>query len=64
MTEAEINTALDSMDTETMEVFLKYIYRCMGKNFNCGLMLKLHATLSDRLGMGSIVRVLTDRKQV
>jgi hypothetical protein len=64
MTEVEANTAIDSMDMETVEVLLKYVYRFMGKNINCGLMLKLHSNISDKTGMGGIVRVLTDRKQV
>lgn len=64
MTEAEINTAIESMDIATCEIFLKYIYKFMGKSTNCGLMLKLHSTLTDKTGTGGIVRVLTDRKQV
>jgi hypothetical protein len=64
MTEAEINTAIDSMDIETCEVFLKYVYKFMAKSSNCGLMLKLHATLTDKTGLGGIMRVLTNRKQV
>ena len=64
MTEAEINTAIESMDITTCEIFLKYVYKYMGKSTNCGLMLKLHSTLTDKTGTGGIVRVLTDRKQV
>jgi hypothetical protein len=64
MTEAEVNVAIETMDIETAEVLLKYVYKLMGKASNCGLMLKLHSTLSDKTGLGGIVRVLTDRKQV
>ena len=62
MSEAEINAAIDTMDIDTIETFLKYVYRFMGKSVNCGLMLKLHATLTDKGGLGSIMRVLTDKK--
>ena len=64
MTEPEINTTIDSMDIDTCEIFLKYVYKFMGKSTNCGLMLKLHSTLTDRTGLGGIIRVLTHRRQV
>ena len=64
MTETEINAAIETMDMETCEIFLKYVYKFMGKSFNCGLMLKLHATLTYKTGLGGIMRVLTHRKQV
>lgn len=64
MTEAELVAAIESMDIETAEILLKYVYKFMGKGSNCSLMLKLHSILTDKTGLGGIVRVLTDRKQV
>ncbi len=34
------------------------------KNNNFAFLLKLHAAVLDKAGVGSIVRVLTERKQV
>jgi hypothetical protein len=31
---------------------------------NCGLMLKLHAQVVEKAGLSTIVRAMTDRKQV
>jgi hypothetical protein len=55
---------LDELDPDSLDILMKYIYRFMGKSTNCGSMLKIHSLLSDKAGMGSIVRTLTDRKIV
>lgn len=62
--DAEISDAVDSLDLDSCDILLKYVYKFMGKLQNCALMLKLHALLCERAGPGSIIRVLTDRKQV
>lgn len=63
---------MNALDSETADVLMKYVYRLMGQprdksdkdKFNYALILKLHAQLVEKAGVGSIVRVMTDRKQV
>ena len=55
---------LRSLDLEACDVLMKYVYKLMANQSNCALMLKLHAQLVEKAGLGSIVRVMTDRKQV
>lgn len=64
VTDAEINGLLDALDSESLDNLMKYVYKFMSKSSNCSLMLKLHASISEKGGIGSIIRVLTDRKQV
>ena len=64
LNENDIPTIVAALDLETCDVLMKYIYRLMGKASNCGIVLKLHAQISDKAGIGSIIRVITDRKQV
>ncbi len=55
---------LKNLDLETCDVLMKYVYKLMAKTSNCATMLKIHAQLVEKAGLGSIVRVMTDRKQV
>jgi actin related protein 2/3 complex subunit 5 len=64
VSESEIPALLDALDLDSCDVLMKYVYKLMGKCSNCALMLKLHAQLVEKAGLGSIVRVMTDRKQV
>jgi actin related protein 2/3 complex subunit 5 len=62
--ESEIPVLLKNLDLETCDVLMKYVYKLMAKTSNCATMLKIHAQLVEKAGLGSIVRVMTDRKQV
>jgi hypothetical protein len=76
ITEAEIGTLLNGLDLEACDVLMKYVYRIMAKvsnnadpaiknpSNNCAIILKIHAQLVEKAGLGSIVRVMTDRRQV
>lgn len=64
LNDSEIKAAVEALDLDSCDVLMKYVYRFMGKAASCGTMLKLHALLSEKAGVGSIIRVLTDRKQV
>ncbi len=64
ISDQEMPGILDTLDGESLDTFMKYVYYFMEKNFNCASMLKTHALLSDKTGNGSIVRVITDRKTV
>ncbi|KAJ1414273.1 actin-related protein 2/3 complex subunit 5 [Ochromonadaceae sp. CCMP2298] len=64
VSESEIPALLKNLDLESCDVLMKYVYKLMGKSSNCAIMLKIHAQLVEKAGLGSIVRVMTDRKQV
>lgn len=64
ISESEIAGLLKDLDLDTCDVLMKYVYKLMAKSSNCAIMLKIHAQLVDKAGLGSIVRVMTDRKQV
>lgn len=67
MKSSEIQSAVDSCDTDTLDVLMKYIY----KNFalgpdgqTCASLLTWHDKVVAKAGVGCIVRVLTDRKRL
>ena len=64
ISDSEMGTIINTLDTEACDVLMKYIYYFMEKGFNCSSMLKAHALLTEKSGLGPIVRTLTDRKTV
>ena len=67
ITDAEVQGLVDGLGQEHLDVLMKYLYKTMGKidkSINYALLLKMHALVTEKAGMGSIVRSLTDRKQV
>ena len=64
ITESEIPVLLKGLDLDMCDVLMKYVYKLMARSSNCATMLKIHAQLVEKAGLGSIVRVMTDRKQV
>lgn len=64
VTENDISSIVDGLDIDSLDILMKYVYRFMASSTNCSLMLKLHASIAEKAGVGSIIRVLTDRKQV
>jgi hypothetical protein len=62
--EHEINALVDSLDDDACDLLMRYVYKFMSRSRNCSFMLKLHAKLVSRVGMGAIVRTMTDRKTV
>jgi len=60
-----VNPAVNILDTVSCDLLMKYIYKLMQhNNGNNAVLLKFHAELYAKAGVGSIVRVLTDRKTV
>ena len=43
---------------------MKYIYRALAQADACGSMLKWHAIVVEKGGLGPLVRSMTDRKTV
>lgn len=64
LTESEISGLVEGLDMESSDVLMKYVFKFMGKSSNCGTMLKLHAQIVEKAGLGCIVRAMTDRKTV
>ena len=64
LADSELPALVGGLTMEECDVLMKYVFKLMGRNSNCGSMLKLHAQLVDKGGLGTIVRVMTDRKQV
>lgn len=60
----EFSSLIADLDLEACDVLMKYIYRFLERSQNCGSLLKYHAHLVEKAGLGSIVRVMTDRKTV
>lgn len=62
----DIQQVLGGLSEEGKDTLLKYIYHGLGKpaDFNCGVLLMWHERVVGMGGLGSIVRVMTDRKVV
>jgi actin related protein 2/3 complex subunit 5 len=64
ISEGEISSLIQALDPEACDVLMKYVYRSMANASNCSLMLKLHNQLSEKAGLGCIVRAMAERKTV
>ncbi|CAI8025618.1 Actin-related protein 2/3 complex subunit 5 [Geodia barretti] len=63
---ADVEKAVKSLSSEQVDVLMKYIYRGFASptENSCGILLSWHDKAVTAGGLGSIVRVLTDRKSV
>jgi len=67
ITDSEVQSLVDALNQDALDVLMKYLYRIMGKidkSINYALLLRMHALVSERAGLGTIVRSLTERKLV
>ncbi|XP_031568925.1 actin-related protein 2/3 complex subunit 5-C-like isoform X2 [Actinia tenebrosa] len=62
----EIDQAIKGLDTKGIDILMKYLYRGFSEpsDNNCGILLTWHEKALAAGGLGSIVRVLADRKTV
>eukprot|EP01138_Halocafeteria_seosinensis_P006810 gb/GECG01006963.1/.p1 GENE.gb/GECG01006963.1/~~gb/GECG01006963.1/.p1 ORF type:complete len:127 (+),score=19.91 gb/GECG01006963.1/:1-381(+) len=58
----KIGQAVKELPESLCDTAMKYVYRFLQETTNCGSMLKWHAALTKKAGVGSIVRVMTDRR--
>ena len=61
----EMAKYLDSMSADERQNCMKWVYRCMAiaaTTKNCPVLLKWHSAIYDKDGVGSILRVMVDRK--
>lgn len=65
LSDKQINETVDSLEQEPADILLKYVYRGLEvPTDNTASLFKWQAKLTSKFGIGSIVRVLTDRKTV
>lgn len=66
LAESEIAATVGGLDEDESDILMKYIYKILGKDkaTNCAIILKIHGVLTEKAGMGCIVRSLCDRKTV
>ncbi|KAJ1833276.1 arp2/3 complex subunit [Coemansia sp. RSA 2706] len=62
----DIGGVVGSLSEDQRDVLLKYIYHGLARpaEFNCGVLLGWHERVAESGGLGSIVRVMSDRKTV
>ena len=64
----KIEEAVNSLDKDLVDTLMKYIYRGFGlpgsENVSCAVLLVWHEKALVKGGLGSIIRVMTDRKKV
>ena len=63
--DSKIDVTIDAMTPDHGDVLLKYVYKGLETpSDRTAALFKWQAKLSDKFGVGSIVRVLSDRKTV
>ncbi|KAJ2883796.1 arp2/3 complex subunit [Coemansia aciculifera] len=62
----DITSVVSSLADDSRDVLLKYIYHGLARpaGFNCGVLLSWHERVVEAGGLGSIVRVMSDRKTI
>lgn len=60
--DADVAPFIESLDGDQADILMKFIYAGLKKADNSGLLLKVHAQLTEKRGLGCIVRAITDRK--
>jgi hypothetical protein len=58
----QIRAFLEICDADSADVLMKYLYRGLRTPENSATLLKFHAMLLEKAGMGCIVRAIVDRK--
>ena len=65
--EADIPTVIGGLEDEECDILMQYLYKFMHMgvpNGNYAFVLKLHAAIIEKCGVGSIVRCMSDRRTV
>jgi hypothetical protein len=64
MSDAETAKVVSGLTLDACDQLMKCVYKLMARCKNSATMLKVHAQLVEKGGVGSIVRAITDRRQV
>jgi actin related protein 2/3 complex subunit 5 len=62
--DADIQRHVDSLDSETLDTLMKYIFKGFEDGENSTSLLKWHEVVTRKAGLGCIVRALSDRRAV
>jgi actin related protein 2/3 complex subunit 5 len=60
--EADIQKCVDDLDDEQRTTAMKYVFKGLATGKNCAALLKWHQTLTEKCGLGIIMRTMVDRK--
>lgn len=62
----DISSVLSNLSNDQLDILMKYIYKGLSipESFNSASLLSWHEKTLELAGLGSIVRVMTDRKTV
>jgi actin related protein 2/3 complex subunit 5 len=60
----QIDDVLSPLDLDTCDILMKYVYKGLESPDQSTQLLKWHAKLLDKVGLGAVVRVMADRKTV
>jgi actin related protein 2/3 complex subunit 5 len=62
--DADIKSHIDSLSDDQLDLLMKYLYRAMANADNSAALLKWHAMIVEKAGLGCIVRAFAERKTV
>lgn len=62
--EKDIPSVVDSLSGAEQDLLMKYIYRGMEGGESCNQLLRWHAVLTEKAGMGCIMRALAESQRV
>ena len=60
--DADVTALVASLDSDLADALMKNIVRGLSKPDNAGLLFKLHAAVVEKMGPGSVIRAIVDRK--
>lgn len=60
--EEQLAAFFEQCDADSADVLMKYLYRGLRAPDNAALLLRLHAQLLEKAGVGCITRAIVDRK--
>jgi len=60
--EAQIEKIVDDLTPDQRDSTMKYVYKALATGKNSNALLKWHSTLTDKVGLGIIMRALVDKK--
>eukprot|EP01113_Clastostelium_recurvatum_P039187 TRINITY_DN595_c0_g1_i1.p1 TRINITY_DN595_c0_g1~~TRINITY_DN595_c0_g1_i1.p1 ORF type:complete len:160 (-),score=49.87 TRINITY_DN595_c0_g1_i1:88-513(-) len=62
--EAQVDGAVNALNDDQLDVLMKYVYRGLANGETSAPFFKWHESVLKKGGLGSIVRAITDRKNV
>jgi len=62
--EAEMKKIIDSLASDDLDILMKYVYAGLADGENSTALLKWHAAVAERGGLGCIVRALAERRTI